>query len=381
MRRVYISAFGSGLGHATRMVSVAKMLQSQSWKVRFSSSGEITRYLTNEGFRCNDIPLVDVVYTDHGSFSAKETLKFIPLIFARFAHQIAVEAGNIANFGPDSVLSDSVAATVVAAKILGRRVVSVLNQLKLESSPGTPAIARKLLSTGSVTVGNEFWDLSGTILIPDLPPPYTISETNLWGAGSVTKRARYVGFLTPPEDLTDDALTQKLAKDRRKKNFWQVSGPPNTRTTRLATALLLARQMSDGHVLVISAGNPQGRSSPTSIDGGFLYEWCPVKDRLVELSEVVVSRAGHTSIAQFIQKRKPSLLIPIASHSEQQGNAVKAGRLGISALLQEQELTPERFLRALSSLEEERVKRKLKELSEVAGGFDAKESIVKAVVN
>ncbi len=363
------------------MVSVAKMLQSQSWEVRFSSSGETTRYLTNEGFRCNDIPLVDVVYTDRGSFSAKETMKFAPLIFARFAHQIGVEAGNIANFNPDSVVSDSVAATVVAAKILRRRVVSVLNQLKLESSPGTPAIARKLLSTGSVTVGNEFWELSGTILIPDLPPPYTISETNLWGAGSVTKRARYVGFLTPPEDLRDDALTQKLAKDRRKKIFWQVSGPPKTRPSLLAKALLLARQMRDGHIFVISAGNPQGRSSPTPIEGGFLYEWCPVKDRLVELSELVVSRAGHTSIGQFIQKRKPSLLIPIASHSEQQGNAVKACRLGISALLQEQELTPERFSLALSSLEDDTVERRLKEVSGVAEGFDAEESIVKAVVN
>src|ERR1700730_3545970 len=142
------------MGHASRMAALAQELQASGHEVMFSSSGEVTRWFRSKGFPCNDVPLVDIVFTDEGSFSATETMKFSPVIFARFYKQVILEVGNIMRYAPEVVLSDSMSSTVVASKLLGIRCMALLNQLRLISSPRTPRTAAQLLSAGSVTVGN-----------------------------------------------------------------------------------------------------------------------------------------------------------------------------------------------------------------------------------
>jgi UDP:flavonoid glycosyltransferase YjiC (YdhE family) len=361
------------------MLSVARLLKKRGFEIRFSSSGEVTDFIMKENFICNRLPLVDVAYTENGSFSAKETLKLTPFIFSRFLVQTGMELRHLMRFAPDTILSDSVLATVMASKILGKRVVSVLNQLRLESSPKTPAMAKKLLSTGSITVGNELWELSDEVLLSDLPPPYTISDRNLWAAGKILRRAKYIGFLVPPENMATDHLIERLINDRRTKIFWQISGPPKTRVVLLSKAMSLAASLGDGFVSIISAGKPLGNDQPTPIPGGYLYEWCPVKDRLIQSADIIVSRAGHTSLAQFILCNKPSILIPIPSHSEQEGNAIKAEKLGISLRIDGNALDHEKFKRALEDIREDRFLKRVQELNKLASRHNALASIIDAL--
>ncbi len=115
------------MGHASRMAALAERLVASGNEVMFSSSGEVTKWLRAKGYNCNDVPLVDVVFTDSGSFSAKETMKFFPIINARMSRQVVKEIGNLARFAPDVTLSDSMVSTVVASKFLGIRSVALLN--------------------------------------------------------------------------------------------------------------------------------------------------------------------------------------------------------------------------------------------------------------
>jgi UDP-N-acetylglucosamine--N-acetylmuramyl-(pentapeptide) pyrophosphoryl-undecaprenol N-acetylglucosamine transferase len=381
LKRVYIGIFGSGLGHAVRMLSVSKALMDEGCELDFSSSREATWFLRKQGYRCNDLPLVDVVFTETGSFSAKETMKLAPFLFARLYQQVGMEGRNLIRFKPDVVLSDSVLSTVMASKLLGLKTVTVLNQLKLVSSPKTPRIAAKLLSTGSITVGNEFWEFSDKVLLPDLPPPYTISESNLWGAGSVSSRAKYIGFLTPPRSDFVDAETAKItsAKGTRKLIFWQISGPPKTRTTLLSKARRLAGELRDDYLSLVSAGNPLGSTSPSPIEGGYLYDWCPSKDFLIDRCDVVVSRAGHVTIGDLILRQRPSILVPITAHSEQTGNATKAEKLGVAVKIEEPAITAGSFREAAERLETADVRRRTSELAGYAARFDAVGSIVGAL--
>src|SRR5207302_11394123 len=64
------------------------------------------------------------------------------------------------SFGADSVLSDSMMATVIAARLAKTRVVTVLNQLRLESSRRTPQVAASMISAGTVSIGAALWNLS-----------------------------------------------------------------------------------------------------------------------------------------------------------------------------------------------------------------------------
>jgi len=370
------------MGHASRLAALASELLAKGDEVAFSSSGEVTKWLRSRGFPCNDVPLVDVVFNDAGAFSAKETLKYSPILMGRLCRQLQNEVKNLERFAPKVVLSDSMVSTVVASRLVGVRSIAVLNQLRLISSPKTPSALGQLLTGGSVTLLNAIWESCDEILIPDLPPPYTISERNLWNAGSASSRARYIGFLTPRGVTSGGArapLEAWRAEKRRHKVFWQISGPPPTRGPFLVKALEAAKALQDDYLFVITAGDPAGDTSPTAVPGGYLYHWCDASRAFVDSCDAVVSRAGHVSISEYILRAKRCLLVPIQSQTEQMGNALKAKRLGFAVVIEERELDPGRVGEALEELSHESYGRRAEELRRLAEGYDALGAIIDVV--
>lgn len=75
------------------------------------------------------------------------------------------------------------------------------------------------------------------------------------------------------------------------------------------------------------------------------------------LSDLVISRAGANAICELLALRKPNLLIPLsanASRGDQILNARSFERQGFSVVLEEEEVTKESLLDAVSSLYENR---------------------------
>jgi UDP-N-acetylglucosamine--N-acetylmuramyl-(pentapeptide) pyrophosphoryl-undecaprenol N-acetylglucosamine transferase len=379
--RVYVAAFGSGMGHASRKAALGKELIARGDQLAFSSSGEVTAWLRARGYRCNDVPLVDVVFNSSGAFSALETLKYSPVLLARLCRQVHREVANIGRFAPQVVVSDSVVSTVAASRLRGVRSVAVLNQLRLISSPSTPRAIGQALAGGSITLVNALWESCDEILVPDLPPPYTISERNLWNAGSASTRARYIGFLTPRGDSPrEEALPDGWRAERtRPKVFWQVSGPLPTRAPFLAKALEAAKALQEDFLFVITAGDPAGGRKPLRVPGGYLYGWCDISHAFLDSCDAVVSRAGHVSVSDYILHAKPCVLVPIQSQTEQMGNATKAGKLGFATVLQEGELDPPRVRQAVGDLLAGLYSRRAAELKEVADSYDAVGAVIEAV--
>lgn len=85
-----------------------------------------------------------------------------------------------------------------------------------------------------------------------------------------------------------------------------------------------------------------------------------VKDELPDLmamAEVVVSRAGSTSIFEFLALQKPMLLIPLtrqASRGDQILNAESFRKIGYARVLFEEELTPQSLVSEVASTYEAR---------------------------
>jgi len=103
-------------------------------------------------------------------------------------------------------------------------------------------------------------------------------------------------------------------------------------------------RMSRTSNVVISMGNPRGSSEPRKLaSGAWIFEWCPVRDELFQLSSLIVSRAGHRTIGQCIDAGKPAVLIPIHNHSEQIGNAEKFQKLGLGIEIKSERLTPQKL--------------------------------------
>ncbi len=366
------------MGHASRMLMVADMLKETGTDVRFSSSGEVTRLIRSRGYVCNDLPLADVKYTEEGSFSLRRTMIDSPRVLVNAYRQGIRELASLERFGPNAVLSDSALPTLLAARIAGVPVFTVLNQLSLTSSHGKIGLPSLLLSEGLSAVTGRLWELSREVLLPDLPPPYTISESNLWGSN--VSKTRYIGFLTlTGEEGPPDSAFASFASDPRRKVFWQVSGPPNTRGPFLKRALEYAEALSGRFVFAITAGDPAGSPTAVAVPGGWYYGWCRIPGRYFAACDAVVSRAGHGTIGQAITFSKPSLLVPIPRQPEQEGNGRKAERLGISSLVGQAELTPERTAESLNALLNGGAAERATRLGEYAGRFKATEEIVRTL--
>jgi len=375
--KVYIGCFGSGLGHASRMLEVAKELRVRNAVVEFSSSGEVASLIKDHGYPCNDLPLADVQYSESGAFLLKETLIAYPTILARTYKQLGEEIANIERFGPDVVLSDSALPTILAARILRVPAYTVLNQLNLTSSHGNKGVLSRLLSVGISAATGKLWEFSDEVLLPDLPPPYTISEKNLWGSN--VEKTRYVGFLAPSEGAEPDDAAAEFINDKRPKIFWQVSGPPRTRTSFLRMAMHYSEALAARYSFVVSGGDPMASPVPNRFPGGWYYGWCGIAEFYFKACDVVISRAGHGTIGQAILWSKPSLLVPIPKQPEQEGNAQKAARLGVAIWHRQDELTVEFLEKSLIALLNGDYPASTKRFGDLARKFDAKADIVHTI--
>jgi len=359
------------------MLEIAEKLVQDGNAVKFSSSGEVADFIEARGYECNRLPLVDVKYVGDGGVSLRASMAGSPQVLARTYRQLYLELGNMKRFGADVVLSDSSASTVFAARSLKIRVYTILNQLNLAAPNSSRRVGATILSGGMTATLSKIWELSDEILIPDLPPPYTISESSL--LSGPYRNIRYVGFLHGSELTRRDSTSEAFASDPRLKIFWQVSGPPQTRASMVKAGAAAAKALAGSYVFAVAEGNPAGTRSPEAYKWGWRFGWCDSPQAYLEACDVLVSRAGHGTIARAIAASKPSLLVPIPNQTEQAGNASKAAKLGVAIAIAQERLGVESLRIAVDALRREPYLSRVKGVGRIAARFDAAKTIVDLV--
>ncbi|HEV8387952.1 MAG TPA: glycosyltransferase [Nitrososphaera sp.] len=384
----YLAPYGVGLGHASRLVMVADQLQKSGIDIMFSSFGEAASYVKMHGYRCAMVPPMEFAWGVDGGFSVKSSIANIPVWFANFARQVNQEIKNMTAYSPNVVVSDSRLSPILAARILRIPSIVVLNQLKLLLSPRLRDFAiSRLFESMTAEVLGSMWALAERVLVPDLPPPHTISWHNVWGTGSATRRLEYVGFTTPEQQPTEEAVervARSLGLDRsRPMVYVHISGPSQTRSSLLMIAQKAAVALEDKIQFVISEGKPGGKTEPQSIGSRtWYYEWCPVRDEVYALSDLTVLRGGHVALSHAIRLGKPVVTIPIENHSEQLGNSTKVADIGIGIMLLPKNLEADRLAAAIVEvLSTPRYSEKARELqrqSKMVNGIGNISNIIKA---
>jgi UDP:flavonoid glycosyltransferase YjiC (YdhE family) len=339
--RIYIPTLGIGLGHVSRMALVARSLVERRMEVAFSSSAQALDYLEREGFPCKEVPMIDLGWDDENGFILSSTLVKLPRNATTFLAQIRRELRTMKEFRPDLVLSDTRLSALIAAHRLGIPNIVVLNQIRiLKPSGGFPDSPSFLEELGASVLGS-LWCISDEILVPDLPPPYTISERNLWSVGSAEDKMTYVGLIASSPRVRPRVaaeLSTKLAPGGKPLVFAHISGPRETKETLIRGLLEIASKLGDDYSFVISEGEPTAKAEPVKVKGAWYYGWCPSKDELLSIADVTIIRGGHSSIAQAIPFGKPLITIPIENQSEQLGNARKVAKLGLGICVRQSEL-------------------------------------------
>jgi len=339
MARAYLAPYGVGLGHASRLLSISKHLKEDNIMIKFSSYGEAVSYIHIHGYDCVKVPPIEFAW-NVGGFSIKNSIANIPLWFTNFARQVTQETKNISSFNPNIVVSDSRLSPLISSKILDIPSIVILNQIKLLLSPRIREfkIARAFENVNGEFFGN-IWSMAEKLLIPDLPPPYTIAEHNIWNLESVKKKMHYIGFTTSKwgEDnqAIENAMHSLNLDKKRPIIFIHISGPYETRLNLISTIMDASKYFRKDIQYIISEGKPKGNTIPRKISStGWYYEWCPIRDEIFALSDLIVIRAGHEVISQAIEHGKPIVTIPIPNHGEQLGNSEKVERMKIGIRLE-----------------------------------------------
>ena len=337
------------------MIDTAQRLGGGWDSIRFSCSGQGLDYIRKHHPQMDSVecPHLDVEWTDDGGFASRDFVVHFPFMFRSFANQVAFEADSIGEFGPKVVVSDSRLSAVLAAKSKARPVITMLNQFKVTLPPRYRGDALgRLYERIAGNVLGLMWSLSEQVLLTDLPPPYTIGEANVAGT-DLSRIVRYVGFTTPSLEMSEERLRKArevLEFDTRPLVFIQISGPDATKRRFIDITLQSAAELSKRYKIVVSMGLLGGSGEPRRLAGGtLLYDWCPIKDELFALSDVMVARAGHRTIGQCIDAKKPAVLVPIHNHSEQLGNAEKFEKLGLGISILPGDLGPSRLTDSVDS--------------------------------
>ncbi len=383
--KVYFGACGVGLGHVGRCVPIAKRLLKEGSDILFSTYSDACRYIDNEGLPLMEAPPIYFAVREDGGVDFRKTTVF-PGAFSVFIFlkQVNAEIKYLRSFRPDIVVSDSRASTIVAAKILGVPVLTILNNYRVS----VPRVRRflnlsRIADGGIMTVVGLVWNAGKEILVPDFPAPYTLSEGNMVIPPKRKNSVRLMGPILDvrPRDLpSKEVLRKRLQLGDRPVIFVPISGPAKEKDYFTKQILKILFRFPKDYEIVVSLANPNGVFRKLQEGNLTIYDWLPNRFEFLKACDAVISRAGLGTITQTICYGKPSLIIPTPSHTEQQNNSQRAQELGVAKVLNQLELNYDLVLSGVKELFETGYSHRADRLGQDVSMFDGTDAVIESIV-
>lgn len=367
VKKIYISACGIGLGHARRMEALANELIKRGYEVFFSSYSLGYEYLC-EKFDSRIVlksPGLELMFREDGTFDFHNLMsrRGIPSLF-KFIAQIGKEIAHLINVKPNLVISDSRLSTIIASWILRIPSIVVINQVRVVIPRARPmGKLTKFIKWFAERVFMEvllyFWRRGKLIVIPDYPPPYTISRDNILGIRQLSNM-RLIGPLINsfPEkrSLVSGYIVTILSGSLPERLFAHKS---------LLPALI---KLSEKYRVIEIIG----LGGHWKINKNNLTIFGRVNDvrRFLEKAEIVILTGGQTAIAEVLKAGVPMILVPPKGHTEKVNNSKSIVKLGIGKLIFMHEVE-DKLLNAVEDISRSEVyKRKAKFLANRLKVFD-----------
>jgi len=395
--RVYLSPCGMGVGHVSRCRTIVEALAERDWSVLVSTYSNGLEYASKLGYPTVGTAPLWMKTNSEGRIDFKLTAATSPGFFRglwSIIRQIVGEIGNIQHFRPSLVISDSRPSSLIAARLLGVPSVAILNQFKVRIArrPGKGHtgpldtvfffIANVVWWFVSVVIG-WFWSFADRILIPDLPPPHTISSDNL----SIPRRwARKVEFIGPLLNTSCGNSSKRVMEggsDRASGMpliFVPLSVPLGEGCGFTERVEKILEGLSGRYRIVMSRGRVSGSTEAERKGNLNVYDWIFGLERYLEACDLVVSRAGHMTILSSLAYGKPLLIIPIPDHPEQLSNARRASELGVATVLAADKLTTDLLGSTIDRmLNSPEYARRAAEIRDLTCGMKGLERVIAAV--
>ncbi len=384
--RVYFAPCGIGLGHVGRIVPIARRLQEENSEVAFSTYRDGIYYVQHEKLPLMKAPPIGFQVKPDGSIDFRQTAVNPGPFFASFTllKQMNAEVRFMESFKPDIVVSDSRVSSLLAARLLRIPRICILNQFQII----VPRRKRHLhlarfTDSMALTLIGKMWTSGNTVLIPDFPPPYTISIGNLSIPKSYRKNVRLVGPILEvhPSKLQDeDALRKKLELPSDKPTiFVPISGSIKEKAFLTGILRKILLEFPENYEIIMSLGYPDDNSKPIRHGNVTIYKWIPNRFEYLKTCDVVIGRAGHGTIIQAMCYGKPIILVPTPGHTEQINNAKQAQDLGVAKILLQNELSKDTLLKTVRQVLGSGTEERLKLIQEEVLQYDGLEEIVTTI--
>jgi len=381
--RVYFGVCGIGLGHVGRCIPIAHKLRLRGDNVFFSTYRDAIALVQREGFPLGRAPPISFVVKPDGSVDFRKTTAdpgpFSVLIDIK---QIIAEIKFMKLFKPDIVVSDSRLSTLIAAKLLSIPRLTILNLYRVRIPRNTRFLNLSQIADGGIlTIIGKMWELGERILIPDLPPPYTLSKNNLTISSTRMNKFRIIGTMLSKhhQDLPDDDELHHMLKIDKEKSliFVPISGSKQEKAPLIELLQKIFLEFPHEYQVIMSLGNPNSSLIPVNSGNLTIYDWLPTRFEFLKLSDIVISKGGLGTISQAVAYGKPLVIIPTPNHTEQINNANRAEALGVAKVLHQEELNLNSLLTCVEELlRDEGYVKKAREISKNISSIDAVETAI-----
>jgi UDP-N-acetylglucosamine--N-acetylmuramyl-(pentapeptide) pyrophosphoryl-undecaprenol N-acetylglucosamine transferase len=326
--RLLLSCSELGLGHVSRIIPLGKRLEKKGHELFFFSGGKAYQLLQNEFrnvYKCTPVSWYENAHGIITSASLINLLFPLPLFnmeknklemknsnAMETIHRYYDLRENIRDIAPDILIADG---DINALRLAQRwKIPSVYIANVIRPSYGFSA----LLNPGERVV-ERYVKKCSKIIIPDNPPPYTISEYSIGNTDKVGLNGK-LEFIGSFVDTTH-------VKGSEEHIFAPISGPSGTRAKIMKTLLPVLEKLKTK--CIISLGTP-GKKVSTKIGNCELHTWLSAEERqeCMKNAKFVIFSGGHITCFETIKYAKPSICIP--TQPEQLGNAAKLQNLNCS---------------------------------------------------
>lgn len=329
---------GIGLGHAIRSTKLAEQLMKYyDANIFFVTYGDAYEYLKSKGYNALYLPPIRLEWGTLGVAIGRTVLSLMFKYSFTFIKHLIYDSKIINKYSPTFLISDSrLSPILISRKLFRTPTILITNQLISYVYKDVPL--SKYINRAFKWILPKAWGISDLILIPDMPPPYTISNNNITPALKLIhdRRVCFIGIL-------DDLKLYKNAikgKEVIYDVYFSISGPKYDRLFFSHSILSVLRKITN-YKIVVSLGKLYEKSKfqPMTIGRNIvIYNWIANRLDTLAKSKIVVLRGGQTSILESILLIKPMIVIPAYGQTEQIENGLRVHKLGIGEYV-----PPEKF--------------------------------------
>lgn len=311
-----------GLGHVSRLVALGRKLKTRGNELFFFSGGRAYRILEKEFenvYYCTPVGWYENAYGVIVSASILNILFPLPDLNAESGKlRIKLPSGietiyryydlrrSILKIKPDVIISDSDLHALRLAWRWHYPSVYIANVIR-------PSYSFFPLLILGERFTERYVRSCSKIIVPDVPPPYTICEYNLGDLEDigVADKVEFVGSFV---DVTP------IKKGGESHIFVPISGPVGTRSRlKLVIIPVLSRLETES---IVSLGE-YGEKRVAKVGSCTIYTWLSPRERsnFMANAKLVIFSGGHNTCFEVIKYAKPSICIP--TQPEQLANAKK----------------------------------------------------------